>query len=88
MSLQSAWDPSWIVDQTSVLVMDLFRMVETQHIAATMRLVDSANEQALLEQMLEESKPPRPARVCSWRALSLGGAFPVLSTDGFAISSG
>lgn len=60
MSLQSTWDPSWIVDQTSVLVMDLFRMVETQHIAATMRLVDSADEQALLEQMLEESKPPLP----------------------------
>lgn len=60
MSLQSAWDPSWIADQTSALVMDLFRMVETQHIAATMRLVDSEDEQALLEQMLEESKPPLP----------------------------
>ena len=60
MNLQSTWDPSWIVDQTSFLVMDLFRMVETQHIAATMRLVDSADEQALLEQMLEESKPPLP----------------------------
>ena len=37
-----------------------FRMVETQHIAATMRLVDSLPEQELLEQMLEESKPQLP----------------------------
>lgn len=38
-----------------------FRMVETQHVAATMRLVDSAVEQDLLENMLEPSKPPIPA---------------------------
>jgi hypothetical protein len=35
-------------------------MVETQHIAATMRLVDSADEQLMLEDMLEASKPPLP----------------------------
>jgi hypothetical protein len=33
-------------------------MVETQYIAATMRLVDSADEQLMLEEMLENSKPP------------------------------
>lgn len=32
--------------------------VETQHIAASMKLVDSLEEFDLLEQMLEESKPP------------------------------
>ena len=61
MSDHPAWDRSWIVNQTNHLTMDLFRMVETQHIAATMRLVDSAHEQDLLEQMLEESKPPMPS---------------------------
>lgn len=35
-------------------------MVETQYVAATMRLVDSAAEQDLLENMLEASKPPLP----------------------------
>jgi len=40
--------------------MHAFRMVETQHIAATMRLVDSAAEQDVLEQLLDASKPPLP----------------------------
>jgi hypothetical protein len=35
-------------------------MVETQNVAATMRLVDSADEQQMLEDMLETSKPPLP----------------------------
>ncbi len=36
-------------------------MVEAQHTASTMRLVDSLAEQALLEQLLEASKPAMPA---------------------------
>ena len=35
-------------------------MVEAQHTASTMRLVDSLEEQAALEAILEESKPPMP----------------------------
>jgi hypothetical protein len=35
-------------------------MVESQHIAATMKLVDNRDEQDLLESLLESSKPPRP----------------------------
>jgi hypothetical protein len=35
--------------------------VEAQHVAATMALADSADEQHLLERLLEESKPPVPA---------------------------
>ena len=38
----------------------LWRGVEAQHRVATMRLVDSTAEQALLEQLLEASKPPLP----------------------------
>lgn len=60
MSVQPAWNRDWVNDQFSEIAMDLFRLVETQHIAATMRLVDSADEQDVLEQMLEESKPPMP----------------------------
>jgi RES domain len=38
----------------------LWRAVETQHIASTLRLVDGAEEQAVLESVLEASKPPLP----------------------------
>ena len=38
-------------------------MVETQHTASTMRLVDSLEEQATLEEVLEASKPALPPAV-------------------------
>ena len=38
----------------------LWRGVEAQHLVATMKLVDSLAEQDLLEQILDESKPPLP----------------------------
>lgn len=38
----------------------LIRAVETQHVASTMRLVDSIDAQMVLEQALEASKPPIP----------------------------
>lgn len=38
-------------------------MVEAQHTASTMRLSDSLEEQAVLETVLEESKPPLPPAV-------------------------
>lgn len=59
MSLGS-WNPDWVREFTTDLSMPAFRMVETQYIAATMRLVDSADEQQMLEDMLETSKPPLP----------------------------
>jgi hypothetical protein len=41
-----------------------WRIVEAQHLLATRKLVDTAEEQMVLEEMLEASKPPRvgPAR--------------------------
>lgn len=59
MSL-TQWQPEWVDKHCAKLVMSAFRLVETQHIAATMQLVDSAAEQDMLEQMLEGSKPPMP----------------------------
>ena len=38
----------------------LWRAVEAQHIASTLRLVASVEEQLLLERLLEQSKPPLP----------------------------
>lgn len=60
MSGDQAWQSLWVGQHTTQAGMHAFRMVETQHIAATLRLVDSAAEQELLEQMLEGSKPPLP----------------------------
>lgn len=37
-----------------------WRMVEAQHIASTMKIVDSRAEQDLLESLLDASKPPPP----------------------------
>ncbi len=37
-----------------------WRAVEAQHVVATMRLVDTLDEQAVLEQLLESSKPKLP----------------------------
>lgn len=39
----------------------IWRMIEGQYRPATMKLVDSLSEQALLEDILEYSKPPVPA---------------------------
>ena len=56
----ASWNPDWVHECSAALHMPAFRMVETQYVAATMRLVDSADEQLLLEEMLEASKPPLP----------------------------
>ncbi|MGH8304402.1 MAG: RES family NAD+ phosphorylase, partial [Steroidobacteraceae bacterium] len=42
---------------------ELWRVVESQHTASTMRLADSLEEQITLELILEESKPPLPRPV-------------------------
>lgn len=39
----------------------LWRAVEAQHVASTMALVDSIDEQHVLEWLLDEAKPPVPA---------------------------
>ncbi len=37
-----------------------WRLVEAQHLVSTMKVVDDADEQAVLEDILEEAKPPVP----------------------------
>jgi hypothetical protein len=38
-----------------------FRVVESQHVVSTRKLVDSGEEQALLEELVDRVKPPLPA---------------------------
>lgn len=51
------WSPDWLTEHVAERAMAAWRGVEDQHIASTMRLVDSAAEQDVLEQLLEGSKP-------------------------------
>ncbi len=55
-----AWSEDWWAS-AHPLGMTAWRAVEAQHVVATMRLVDTLDEQAVLEQLLEKSKPPLAA---------------------------
>lgn len=55
------WRPGWFDTGTARKGMKAWRGVEAQHVVSTMRLVDTAQEQGLLEGLLEASKPPAPA---------------------------
>lgn len=53
------WNPDWPTAHCVNLSMKgAWRGVETQYIAASMKLVDTLEEQDLLERLLEASKPP------------------------------
>ncbi|HSX92518.1 MAG TPA: RES family NAD+ phosphorylase [Hydrogenophaga sp.] len=58
----SAWSHQWFEAEGSTAVRSVlaWRGVEAQHVVSTMRLVDHPEEQALLEQLLEGSKPSLP----------------------------
>jgi len=57
----SVWRTSWFDNGVIQKTMLAWRGVEAQHVASTMRLVDDPDEQLMLEQILEVSKPPKPA---------------------------
>lgn len=60
MSL-STWTVSAVASEARRWAGKAWRIVEAQHVASTMKLVDSSAEQDMLEQLLEEgSKPPVP----------------------------
>jgi RES domain len=57
----TTWTPHAVESELFRLRRRLWRAVETQHIASTLRLVATAEEQDTLELILEASKPPVPA---------------------------
>jgi hypothetical protein len=57
----TTWTPHALESNARRYERELWRVVETQHTASTMRLADSFDEQSLLETILEESKPMLPA---------------------------
>lgn len=57
----TTWTPTAVASEAAAIRFSLWRAVEGQHAVSTMVLVDSLEEQTLLEQLLEGSKPPVPA---------------------------
>ena len=57
----STWTAPAVASEARRAQRQLWRAVEAQHIASTFRLVSDVEEQALLERVLETSKPPLPA---------------------------
>ena len=54
-----SWDEAWL-NGARAKSMLAWRGVEAQHVVSTMRLVDTTQEQDMLEAMLEQSKPQMP----------------------------
>src|SRR5690349_15364980 len=55
------WTPTALAAEARRWSGEAWRMVEAQHAAATTKLVDSVEEQLLLEALLESAKRPLPA---------------------------
>lgn len=53
----TTWTPHAVSSEAFAWQQSVWRMVEAQHVAATMKLVDSRAEQDLLEALLESGKP-------------------------------
>lgn len=60
------------------LALTAWRVVEAQHQLSTRKLVDSADEQVLLEELLEQSKPPAVASSTLHYLLSTPFRYPPL----------
>lgn len=56
----STWTPPAVSSEARLWRGWAWRVVESQHVASTMKIVDSRDEQDLLESLLEGSKPARP----------------------------
>lgn len=54
----TTWTPPALSSEARPWQAPVWRMVEAQHVASTMKLVDDLAEQDLLEDLLEGSKPP------------------------------
>lgn len=57
----STWTPHEVASNAARKSVRLWRAVEAQHVASTLPLVDSLEEQRVLEEILDATKPPAPA---------------------------
>jgi len=56
----TTWTPRALASEAAPFRANAWRMVEAQHVASTAKLLPDPRDQALLEDMLEASKPPLP----------------------------
>ena len=56
----STWTPAALSSDARPLAGTCWRLVEAQHHVSTLKLVDSVDEQELLEELIETTKPPLP----------------------------
>src|SRR5215218_6478406 len=56
----STWTPAALSSETRPLSGICWRLVEAQHRVSTLKLVDTVEEQAILEEQLQATKPPLP----------------------------
>lgn len=54
------WTPAALWSERRAQESDCWRLVEAQHQISTLKLTDTLAEQQLLEELLEETKPPLP----------------------------
>ncbi|MEY8117575.1 RES family NAD+ phosphorylase [Falsihalocynthiibacter sp. BN13B15] len=54
------WTPAALQSEVQPIDSTAWRLVEAQHVVSTLSLVDSLEEQAMLEDILETTKPPLP----------------------------
>ena len=57
----TTWTTHEVASNAAPLRHAVWRAVEAQHVVATMALVDSVEEQHVLERLLDDGKPPIPA---------------------------
>ncbi len=55
------WTPRAVASSASPFAGDVWRAVEAQHVVSTRALVDTLEEQHVLERVLDDGKPPIPA---------------------------
>lgn len=60
MSLPT-WTPNKVSSEACPGSQNVWRIVENQHVAATMKIVDTLSEQKLLETIIEKQKPTVPS---------------------------
>jgi hypothetical protein len=75
------WTPPAVASESFRAQRRLWRAVEAQHIASTLRLVATVDEQTLLEKLLEDAKPTLPADATQLHYL-LGTPFRYASPTG------
>jgi len=76
------WTPAALSSEAVAIEGRCWRLVEAQHRVSTLKLVDDLDEQALLEALIEETKPPLPPECAGLDYLlatpfRYGAAYPV-----------